>query len=186
MGIPAAPRHLRLRICVATPLRRGGIKHFTHVIAVHGPILHSGALFAPVWGNLADRTRAYRMFFFAAFIILAVGFIGFSILTGTAAWLLSAFLIGFGTGSSNTVATLFVVEFTAQAEWSARISWLQTFNASGSVLGMAAAGFLAPRTGIGGGGGTALLTVRASPEAGLRADRGGSVEIRSGRGRKGR
>ncbi len=40
------------------------------------------------------------------------------------------------------------MEFTAQAEWSARISWLQTFNASGSVLGMAAAGLLAPRTGM--------------------------------------
>ncbi len=100
------------------------MKHFTNVIAVHGPILrwiepwyvaygilgalasgfaallialviagsggsaaeiggavamqNIGALFAPAWGSLADRTKAYRMILFAEFIILGVGFICFS------------------------------------------------------------------------------------------------------------
>jgi fucose permease len=57
-------------------------------------------------------------------------------------WLACAFLIGFGTGASNTVASLFVVEFTPKDEWSERISWLQTFNALGLVLGMAIASAL--------------------------------------------
>ena len=46
------------------------------------------------------------------------------------------------------MASLFVVEFTPKSEWSQRISWLQTFNACGSVLGMAAAGFLVPEVGM--------------------------------------
>jgi MFS family permease len=40
-----------------------------------------------------------------------------------------------------------VVEFTPKDEWSQRISWLQTFNAVGSVLGMAIGGLLEPRAG---------------------------------------
>ena len=67
-------------------------------------------------------------------------------------------MIGLGTGASNTVAILFVVEFTPNSEWSQRISWMQTFNTCGSVLGMAAAGFLAPRVGM---GVAALLALRA-------------------------
>jgi len=106
-----------------------------------------GALFAPFWGTVADRSRAYRAVFFAGFVLIGIGFLGFSTLHGMRAWLASAFLIGFGTGASNTVATLFVVEFNPKSEWSQRISWLQTFNALGSVLGMAVAGLLAPRIG---------------------------------------
>jgi DHA1 family tetracycline resistance protein-like MFS transporter len=106
-----------------------------------------GALFAPFWGTVSDRTRAYRTVFFLGFILIALGFAGLSGLHGLGAWTACAFLIGFGTGASNTVASLFVVEFTPKAEWGQRISWLQTFNALGSVLGMALAGLLAPRLG---------------------------------------
>jgi DHA1 family tetracycline resistance protein-like MFS transporter len=106
-----------------------------------------GALFAPLWGWIADRLRAYRAIFFSGFALLAFGFLGFTLVHGMGAWLLSAFLVGFGTGASNTVASLFVVEFTAKSEWSERIGWLQTFNALGSVVGMAVAGLLEPRMG---------------------------------------
>jgi MFS transporter, DHA1 family, tetracycline resistance protein len=66
---------------------------------------------------------------------------------GFGGWLISAYLVGFGTGASNTVASLFVVEFTPESEWSQRISWLQTFNALGAILGMAIAGLLQPAFG---------------------------------------
>jgi MFS family permease len=106
-----------------------------------------GVLFAPLWGTVADRTRSYRAVFFSGFVLIGLGFLGFSVLPGLPVWLVCAFLVGFGTGASNTVASLFVVEFTPKDEWSQRISWLQTFNAVGSVLGMAIAGLLAPRIG---------------------------------------
>jgi MFS family permease len=79
---------------------------------------------------------------------MSVGFLGFSLVSGVVVWVGSAYLIGFGTGASNTVANLFVVEFSPRSEWSQRISWLQTLNASGSVLGMAAAGLLEPLVGM--------------------------------------
>jgi MFS family permease len=104
-----------------------------------------GALFAPFWGAMADRTKSYRVIFFLGFILIGLGFLGLSVLQGLSAWTSGAFLIGFGTGASNTVAALFVVEFTPKEKWGQRISWMQTFNALGSVLGMATAGLLAPR-----------------------------------------
>ena len=107
-----------------------------------------GAVSAPIWGELADRRRAYHAIFFSGFLVIALGFLGFSLLSGFGVWVVSAYLIGLGTGASNTVASLFVFEFTPKSEWSQRISWLQTFNACGSVLGMAAAGFLEPRVGM--------------------------------------
>lgn len=106
-----------------------------------------GALMAPFWGGLADRSKAYRSIFFGGFLLIGLGFLAFTVLRGAGAWLAGAFLIGFGTAASNTVASLFVVEFTPAAEWGVRISWLQTFNAAGSVIGMFLAGWLAPRTG---------------------------------------
>src|SRR5258708_35467107 len=66
---------------------------------------------------------------------------------GIGAWLISPFLVGLGTGAANTVACLFVVEFTPESEWSQRISWLQTFNALGAIVGRAIAGLLRPAFG---------------------------------------
>ena len=107
-----------------------------------------GALFAPFWGWVSDRTKDYRAIFFGGFLLIAAGFLSFALFKNPSLWLLSAFLIGFGTGASNTVASLFVVEFTPATEWGQRISWLQTFNAIGSVLGMAGAGLLHPELGM--------------------------------------
>jgi MFS family permease len=106
-----------------------------------------GALMAPFWGGVADKSKAYRSIFFGGFLLIGLGFLAFTLLHDTGAWLAGAFLVGFGTAASNTVASLFVVEFTPPAEWSVRISWLQTFNASGSVIGMFLAGWLEPHTG---------------------------------------
>jgi DHA1 family tetracycline resistance protein-like MFS transporter len=109
--------------------------------------LNIGALFAPVWGWAADRSLAYRAIFLSGFLLIAAGFLGFTVMHGFGAWLISAYLVGFGTGASNTVASLFVVEFTPENEWSRRISLLQTFNALGAILGMAIAGLLQPAFG---------------------------------------
>ena len=101
-----------------------------------------GALFAPFWGWLSDRFKDYRPIFFGGFLLIGAGFLAFALTANASICLVGAFLIGFGTGASNTVACLFVVEFTPASEWGQRISWLQTFNAIGSVLGLAGAGLL--------------------------------------------
>jgi MFS family permease len=107
-----------------------------------------GALFAPLWGWISDRSKSYRKVFFGGFLLLAAGFLLLYWVSGAVVWIIGAFLIGFGTGASNTVASLFVVEFTPEDEWGHRISWLQTFNAIGSVLGVAGAGLISVRLGL--------------------------------------
>ena len=107
-----------------------------------------GALFAPAWGWFSDRFKDYRPVFFGGFLLIAGGFLLLALVPSAGAWLGGSFLIGFGTGASNTVASLFVVEFTPAYEWGQRISWLQTFNAMGAVLGMAGAGLLRPQLGM--------------------------------------
>jgi DHA1 family tetracycline resistance protein-like MFS transporter len=110
--------------------------------------LNVGALFAPFWGWLSDRFKDYRPIFFGGFLLIGAGFLSFALIGTASICLVGAFLIGFGTGASNTVACLFVVEFTPASEWGQRISWLQTFNAIGSVLGLAGAGLLRTERGM--------------------------------------
>jgi MFS transporter, DHA1 family, tetracycline resistance protein len=107
-----------------------------------------GALFAPFWGWASDRFKDYRPIFFGGFLLIAAGFLSFALLKDAKILLVGALLIGLGTGAANTVACLFVVEFTPAKEWGQRISWLQTFNAIGSVLGLAGAGLLRPQLGM--------------------------------------
>jgi MFS family permease len=107
-----------------------------------------GALFAPFWGWVSDRFKDYRPIFFGGFLLIGAGFLSFALIKNPSVWPVGAFLIGFGTGASNIVASLFVVEFTPATEWGQRISWLQTFNAIGSVVGMAGAGLLHPKLGM--------------------------------------
>jgi MFS family permease len=132
-------------ICIPLVVAGGGGNAFQ--IGTTVAVQNLGVLFAPIWGAVADSTRTYRTVFFTGFALIGLGFLGFTVLRGLAAWLACAFLIGVGTGASNTVASLFVVEFTPKGEWSQRISWLQTFNALGPALGMGIAGLLAPHIG---------------------------------------
>ena len=71
---------------------RGAATHIGAAIAAQ----NVGALFAPLWGWIADRSRAYRGISFGGFVLLALGFLGFTLGHGMSAWLLSAFLVGFG------------------------------------------------------------------------------------------
>jgi MFS family permease len=107
-----------------------------------------GALFAPFWGWASDRFKDYRPIFFGGFLLIGGGFLSFALIKDAKILLLGALLIGLGTGAANTVACLFVVEFTPAKEWGQRISWLQTFNAIGAVLGLAGAGLLRSESGM--------------------------------------
>jgi MFS family permease len=127
------------------------------LIGLSVAVQNLGALSAPAWGSLADHAKAYRPVFFCGFLLIAAGLAIFTWLGGSGAWIGASFLIGLGSGASNTVASLFVVEFNPRPEWHRRISWLQTFSAVGTALGMAAAGYLAPSLGLGIAAGLSLI-----------------------------
>ncbi len=100
-----------------------------------------GLLTSPLWGNLADKKHAYHHLFFGGFIVLALGLAFFPFGHTLLAWLITAITLGAGVASVSTVATLFVVEFNPQNEWSSRIGWLQSFNGAGQTLGLLLAAF---------------------------------------------
>lgn len=98
-------------------------------------IIGAGQLSAGFWGTLADRRRAHTLVFGGGMLAVVAAFSGFALQRSVVGWALLALLLGAGTAAANTVANLFVVEEHPQAEWSERISWLQTFYSAGVVAG---------------------------------------------------
>jgi MFS family permease len=111
-------------------------------------MMNVGVLASPFWGMLAERLRLHLVVFFAGFLLAGLGFLGFALGVGEAVWIVCALLIGLGIGAANTVAGLFVVAFMPPEEWNRRISWMQTFNATGQVCGLLIAGMFLPRHGM--------------------------------------
>jgi MFS family permease len=101
-----------------------------------------GGLTAPLWGGLADQHRLHRGLLAGGLLVTALGLAAFPFIAAPAVWLGLALLQGIGTAAAATVANLFVVEVHPQAEWDARIGWLQTFYGGGQVGGLFLAGFL--------------------------------------------
>jgi len=104
--------------------------------------LSLGGLTAPLWGGLADQHRLHRWMLAGGLLVTALGLAAFSLVTAPAVWLGLALIQGIGTAAAATVANLFVVEIHPQAEWDARIGWLQTFYGGGQVGGLFLAGAL--------------------------------------------
>jgi MFS family permease len=102
-----------------------------------------GLLAAPLFGKLAEWRNLYRPVFLGAFLVLGLAFVAFPFGAGVLAWFLLALLIGVGTGAAGTVATLFIVNFTAKTEWEPQIGWLQSFNGAGQLLGLLLGGAFA-------------------------------------------
>ena len=101
-----------------------------------------GAISSPIWGNIADKTKAFRAIFFGGLAIEAVAMAAFPLVHGLIAWFVIALLIGISTAAVATCATLMVVEFHPVKEWTPRIGWLQTFNGAGQAIGLLLAGVL--------------------------------------------
>lgn len=118
------------------PLVVAGLSHQLSTVAYVTGAYYLGLLPAPIFGVLAERRQLYRPIFFSAFLLLALGFVTFPLVTGLMPWFLLALLIGAAAGAAATVATLFIVDFEPRTEWEPRIGWLQTFNGAGQLAGL--------------------------------------------------
>ena len=121
---------------VVLPLTVEALAHRLSTVAYVMGAYNFGLLTSPLWGVLAERSKAYRNLFLGSFVLIGAGIVGMLLLRELPGWLVSAFALGAGSGCAATLATLFIVDFTVQAEWEARIGWLQSFNASGQVVGL--------------------------------------------------
>lgn len=121
---------------VLLPLTVEARSHKLSAVAYVLGAYNFGLLTSPLWGMLAERIKTYRTLFLGSFLLTALGIVGMLVLKGLPGWLGSAFALGVGSGGAATLATFFIVDFAARAEWEARIGWLQSFNASGQVAGL--------------------------------------------------
>lgn len=115
-----------------------------------------------MFGYVAEHRSFYRPVFFGSFIVLAKAFGTFPLGASLTLWLPAAVLIGLATGAADTVATLFVVNFTPKSEWEIRIGWLQNFNGTGQLAGLLMASALVGKPAVTGffiGAELALLAV---------------------------
>jgi MFS family permease len=108
-----------------------------------------GQLLAPLMGAITDRTGRHRLFYLSGYVLLAIGLALFPFTKLLWFWMGLAFLQGVGSGTSNTVAAMFIVEYNPKPEWDARVGWLQTFYGVGQAIGLGLAAYLQARPEIG-------------------------------------
>jgi len=108
-----------------------------------------GQLLAPLMGAITDRTGRHRLFYLSGYVLLAIGLALFPFTTLLWFWMALAFLQGVGSGTSNTVAAMFIVEYNPKPEWDARVGWLQTFYGVGQAAGLGLAAVLQARPEMG-------------------------------------
>ncbi len=120
------------------------VSHSGNVVAV-GMVMAAfnlGGLAAPLWGDFADRYRLHRWLMFGGLLTTALALAAFPFTTSLPIWLILALMQGVGAAAVATIANLFIVEVHPQAEWDARIGWLQTYYGAGQVGGLLLAGAL--------------------------------------------
>jgi MFS family permease len=114
-----------------------------HELAAVGYVMGAfnlGSLTSPLWGNLADQKKAYRLVFCGGLLLELTAMIVFPLAANLGAWLILALVMGAGSAAVSTCATLLIVDFYPPAQWTSRIGWLQTFNGAGQVTGLLLAG----------------------------------------------
>ena len=95
-----------------------------------------GQLASPLLGNFADRTKAFRLIYASGYVLLAAGLSGFALVESLVFWSLLAFVQGLGSAATNTVAAMFIVEYSPKKDWDGKIGWLQTFYGAGQAAGL--------------------------------------------------
>jgi DHA1 family tetracycline resistance protein-like MFS transporter len=112
-------------------------------------LFYIGQMLAPLMGAITDHTGWHRAFYLSGYILLAIGLAVFPLAQLVWFWMILAFLQGVGSGTSNTVAAMFIVEYKPKSEWDARVGWLQTFYGIGQAAGLGLAAFLQARPELG-------------------------------------
>ncbi len=95
-----------------------------------------GQLASPLLGNLADRTKTFRLIYAMGYLLLAAGLTGFALVETLLFWSLLAFVQGLGSAATNTVAAMYIVEYAPKKDWDGKIGWLQTFYGTGQAVGL--------------------------------------------------
>ena len=112
-------------------------------------LFYIGQMLAPLMGAITDRTGWHRTFYLSGYVLLAIGLVLFPFTQLVWFWMALAFIQGVGSGTSNTVAAMFIVEYKPKPEWDARVGWLQTFYGIGQAAGLGLAAILQARPELG-------------------------------------
>ena len=95
-----------------------------------------GQMLAPLIGRITDRLGIHKITYMSGYVFLAIGLGLFPFTSLLWFWMGLAFVQGVGSGATNTVAAMFIVEFRPKNEWDSRIGWLQTAYGVGQCGGL--------------------------------------------------
>jgi len=98
--------------------------------------VYAGQLTAPLLGSLAEKWKCYGLFFLGGYFLIGLGFLGFVLYTSLTLWVLQSLLIGIGSGATNTIGGVYIVEYFPKDSWDRRIGWMQTFYGAGQAIGV--------------------------------------------------
>lgn len=104
-----------------------------------------GQMLAPLIGDIADRLSLHKSCYLVGYVLLALGLGLFPFTSLLWFWMALAFVQGVGSGATNTVSAMFIVEFRPKEEWDRRIGWLQTFYGIGQCVGLVLVSILESR-----------------------------------------
>jgi len=91
---------------------------------------------APWIGSFAEKTGKFALIYLLGYIFIGVGCLLFPLGQNLIFWILLALLLGLGSGASNTLTAMYVVEFNPKDQWDTKIGWLQTVYGTGQAAGL--------------------------------------------------
>ena len=91
---------------------------------------------APWLGSFAEKTGKFALVYLLGYVLIGIGCLLFPLSQNLIIWLFLALLLGLGSGASNTVSAMYIVDYKPKEQWDTKIGWLQTVYGTGQAAGL--------------------------------------------------
>lgn len=125
---------IMLPIVVAQAVSNTQLGNFHAGIVVAA--FYLGQFPAPWLGSFSEKTGRFSLIYLLGYVFIAIGCLLFPLSHNLIFWIVLALFLGLGSGASNTLTAMYVVEFNSKDKWDTKIGWLQTIYGTGQAIGL--------------------------------------------------
>ena len=125
---------IMLPIVVAQAVSDAQLGNFHAGIVVAA--FYLGQFPAPWIGKFSENTGKFALVYLLGYIFIGIGCLLFPLSHNLIFWIVLALFLGLGSGASNTLTAMYVVEFNPKDKWDTKIGWLQTVYGTGQAIGL--------------------------------------------------